>query len=121
MISLMGNRDSTTLEYGVERKFPLLFSRCVFGKPESCSRLENHREGKMSRLHLQHAEFGGRLLQVYIVHKQARVTSDTLSQVFSMCEQEMFTWGQGGGHTACKWVSEEEVSRLPPLTSLWWN
>jgi hypothetical protein len=43
MISLMGNRDSTTLEYGVERKFPLLFSRCVFGKPESCSRLENHR------------------------------------------------------------------------------
>jgi hypothetical protein len=75
----------------------------------------------MSRLHLQHAEFGGRLLLVYIMQKQARVTCDTLSQVFSMCEQEMFTWGQGGGHAACKWVSEEEVSRLPPLTSLWWN
>ena len=79
MISLMeqgANRDSVTLEYGGSRKFPLLFSRCVYGQPESCSRLENHREGNMSRLHLQHAALGGRLLQVCIKHKQARVTCD---------------------------------------------
>jgi hypothetical protein len=107
MISLMesgANRDSITLEYGGERKFPLLLSRCVYGRPESCSRLKNHRQGEMSRMHVQHAAFGGRLLQV-----------------FSMSEQEMFTWGQGGGHTACKWVSEEEVGQLPPLSSLWWS
>jgi hypothetical protein len=79
MISRMelAANDSIILEYGGQRKFPLLFSRCVYGQPESCSRLENHREGNMSRLHLQHAAFGGRLLQVYIVHKQARVTCDT--------------------------------------------
>ena len=124
MMSLMesaANRDSITLEYGGERKFPLLLSRCVYGKPESCSRLENHRQGEMSRMHVQHAAFGGRLLQVYSAHKQARATCDALSQVFSMSEQEMFTWGQGGGHTACKWVSEEEVGQLPPLSSLWWS
>ena len=56
----------------------------------------------MSRLHLQHAAFGGRLLQV-----------------FSMFEQETFTWGQGGGYTECKWVSREEVGELLPLPSLW--
>ncbi len=125
MISLMeqgANRDSITLQYGGARKlFPLLFSRCVYGRPESCSRLENHRQGEMSRLHLQHAAFGGRLLQVYSMHKQARVTPDSLLQVYSQSVQEMFTWGQGGGHTACKWVTEEEVGQLPPLSSLWWN
>ena len=124
MISLMeqgANRDSVTLEYGGSRKFPLLFSRCVYGKTETLSRLENHRQGDMSRLHLQHAAFGGRLLQVYSVHKQARASRDSLLQVYSQSVQEMFTWGQGGGHTALKWVSEEEVGQLPPLSSLWWN
>jgi len=80
MISRMesgAKRDEIFLEYGGQRKFPLLFSRCVYGQPESCSRLENHREGNMSRLHLKHAAFGGRLLQVCIKHKQARVTCDT--------------------------------------------
>jgi hypothetical protein len=51
---------------------------------------------------LRHAVFGDRVLQA-----------------FSVSYREMFQWGQGGGYTTCKWISNEEAKNLPPMRSLW--
>ena len=68
MISLMdkghkmgANRDEVMIE---ETKFPLLFRHCQYGRHESDTKSARGIEGHMSRLHLQHAAFNGRLLQV---------------------------------------------------------
>lgn len=57
------NRDGIMLELRGD-KHPLLFRHCVYGERESCTKKVMPIEGQMYRLHLQHAAFSGRLLQV---------------------------------------------------------
>jgi hypothetical protein len=71
MISLMdkgrkmgANCDEVMLSDSHEKKFSLLFRHCRYGLLESTSKSVPGTQGRMSRLHLQHAAFNGRLLQV---------------------------------------------------------
>ena len=73
MISLMdkghkmgANCDEVMLESDSdkEKKFPLLFRHCHYGRHESDTKSTRGIEGHMSRVHLQHAAFNGQLLQV---------------------------------------------------------
>jgi hypothetical protein len=85
-------------------KFPLLLKHCSLGGLEhlwggnSSTRVRED----LCRVHLRHAVFGDRVLQA-----------------FSVSYREMHQWGQSGGSTTCKWISNEEAKNLPPMRSLW--
>ena len=83
-------------------KFPLLLKHSSLGGLEHlCGGKEQVRED-LCRVHLRHAVFGDRVLQA-----------------FSVSYREMHQWGQSGGSTTCKWISNEEAKNLPPMRSLW--
>ena len=83
-------------------KFPLLLKHCSLGGLEHLSGGGSNTREDLCRVHLRHAVFGDRVLQA-----------------FSVSYREMFQWGQGGGYTTCKWISNEEAKNLPPMRSLW--
>ena len=83
-------------------KFPLLLKHCSLGGLEHLCGGNGSTREDICRVHLRHAVFGDRVLQA-----------------FSASFREMHQWGQCGGYTRCKWISNEEAKNIPPMRSLW--
>ena len=99
-----GNDPSDILDASNQSsKFPLLLKHCSLGGLEHlCGGNGKQVREDLCRVHLRHAVFGDRVLQA-----------------FSVSYREMFQWGQSGGYTRCKWISNEEAKTPPPMRSLW--
>ncbi len=83
-------------------KFPLLLKHCSLAGLEHLSGGSGSASEDICRVHLRHAVFGDRVLEA-----------------FSLSYREMHQWGQSGGFTKCKWISNEEAKNLPSMRALW--
>ncbi len=98
-----GENHSDILEaMNQSSKFPLLLKHCSLGGLEHLWGDDRNTRVDICRVLLRHAVFGDRVLQAV-----------------SVSYREMHQWGQSGGSTKCKWISNEEAKTPPPMRSLW--
>jgi hypothetical protein len=83
-------------------KFRLLLKHCSLGGLEHLSGDHSSTRVDICRVHLRHAVWGDRVLQAV-----------------SVFFRDMHQWGQSGGSTKCKWVSNEEAKNQPHIRSIW--
>jgi hypothetical protein len=97
-----GKNHSDILDWNQSSKFPLLLKYCSLGGVKHLLGDDRGTRVDICRVLLRHAVFGDRVLQAVCV-----------------TFQQMGPWGQGGGFTKCKWISNEEAKTPPPMRSLW--